>query len=226
MPPPPPARTLKQRVRGAWRALDRSPRAVWLKKIVGFPIGERFAAISITAAIWDARVTFIVMLVWGGFAATYTLAGRVLRSLGKRGPVALTAGGDTATGALDAYRDDGPIALALGRIGVGSVPASALVLAGLLPLLAAIAIAGAARRGGSRAPSWPGSCSPPASRAAGRCATACAGSSRPRCAWRSTPGSCGSPRSRARPPCRRRSRCCWRSRSASTTSSTACAIAA
>lgn len=141
-PPPPPARTLKQRVRGAWRALDRSPSAVWVKKMIGFPIGERFAAISITAALWDARVTFIVMLAWGGFAATYTIAGRVLRSIGKRGPVALGAGAELPASALDTYRDDGPLALALGRLRAAAVPASALVLAGLVPLIAVIAIAG------------------------------------------------------------------------------------
>jgi hypothetical protein len=110
--------------------------------MIGFPIGERFAAISITAAFWDARVTFIVLLAWGGFAATYTLAGRVLRSLGKRGPVALNPGTETATSALDAYRDDGLLTLALGRLPFRALPASALVLAGLAPLLAVIAIAG------------------------------------------------------------------------------------
>jgi hypothetical protein len=64
-----------------WRALNRWPGAKWLKKIVAFPIGERFAVISITAAIWDARTTFVVVLAWGGFAAVYKMAGRVLRSL-------------------------------------------------------------------------------------------------------------------------------------------------
>jgi phosphatidylglycerophosphate synthase len=141
-PPPPPAVTFKQRVRGAWRSLDRSSHAVWVKKIMGFPIGERFAAISITAAIWDARVTFIVMLAWGGFAASYTIAGRVLRSLGRRGPVALNPGTELPTSALDAYRDDGPLALVLGRLRMRALPASALVLAGLVPLLAVIAITG------------------------------------------------------------------------------------
>ncbi len=49
--------------------------------MIAFPIGERFAVISITAALFDARVTFIVLLIWGGVAAAYSLAGRVLRSL-------------------------------------------------------------------------------------------------------------------------------------------------
>jgi phosphatidylglycerophosphate synthase len=138
-PPPQPRKPLKRRVRDAWRGLDRSHRAVWVKKIIGFPIGERFAAISIAAALFDARVTFIVLLAWGGFAATYTVAGRVLRSIGRRG--ALEAAPATA-GTLDAYRDDGPLALALGRIAPRGLPASGLVLAALALVLAAIVVAG------------------------------------------------------------------------------------
>jgi hypothetical protein len=64
-----------------WRALNRWPGVKWIKRIVGFPIGERFAAISITAAASNARTTFVVLLAWGGFSATYKMAGRVLRSM-------------------------------------------------------------------------------------------------------------------------------------------------
>ena len=53
----------------------------WIKKIITFPIGERFAAISITAALFSAHTVFVVLLVWGGFAAAYVLTGRTLRSL-------------------------------------------------------------------------------------------------------------------------------------------------
>jgi phosphatidylglycerophosphate synthase len=141
-PPAPPPRTFKQRLRGAWRRIDRSRRGRWIKKIVAFPIGERFAAISISAALFDARVTFIVLLAWGGIATAYTVAGRLLRSAGRRGPVALAPGSSAATGTLDAYRDDGPIALALGRIGGPSVAGSLLVLAGLTPPALALVIAG------------------------------------------------------------------------------------
>ena len=49
--------------------------------MITFPIGERFAAISITAALFSAHTVFIVLLVWGGFAAAYVLTGRTLRSL-------------------------------------------------------------------------------------------------------------------------------------------------
>ena len=49
--------------------------------MVAFPIGERFAVISITAALFTPRVTFVALLAWGGLAAVYTLTGRVLRSV-------------------------------------------------------------------------------------------------------------------------------------------------
>jgi hypothetical protein len=53
----------------------------WFKKIVVLPIGERFALIALTAAIFNAEVTFISLLTWGGIAAAYTVIGRFLRSL-------------------------------------------------------------------------------------------------------------------------------------------------
>jgi hypothetical protein len=58
-----------------------TPRLVWLRKLVGFPIGERFAAISLAAAIGSGRAALIVVLAWGGLAAAYTVAGRSLRAL-------------------------------------------------------------------------------------------------------------------------------------------------
>ncbi|MEA2387164.1 MAG: hypothetical protein QOJ22_1338 [Thermoleophilaceae bacterium] len=73
---------LARRVLGLWRVLDRRvPGLVWVKKMLAFPIGERFAVICVTAALWDPRVTFIALLSWGGFALVYTSAGRVLRSI-------------------------------------------------------------------------------------------------------------------------------------------------
>jgi phosphatidylglycerophosphate synthase len=67
----------------SWRRLDRSSSIKWIKRIVAFPIGERFAAISITAALWDAHTSFVVLLVWGTFAMIYGSAGRVLRSVAR-----------------------------------------------------------------------------------------------------------------------------------------------
>jgi len=72
---------LPSRVLAVWRLLDRWPGLRWVKRIVAFPIGERFAAISLTAAVATPRTTFVVLLAWGGVAACYTLIGRLLRSL-------------------------------------------------------------------------------------------------------------------------------------------------
>ena len=53
----------------------------WIKRIVAFPIGERFAVISITAALFTPRTTFVVLLVCAAIAGVYTQTGRVLRSV-------------------------------------------------------------------------------------------------------------------------------------------------
>ena len=82
-PEPEKRASLPRRVLGLWRKLDRMPGLVWVKRMVAFPIGERFAVISITAALWDARTTFIVLLAWGLVASAYTFAGRFLRSVSR-----------------------------------------------------------------------------------------------------------------------------------------------
>lgn len=61
------------------RRLDRGV-AYWAKKTIVLPIGERMALISVTAALFDARVTFLALLGWGGVALVYTAAGRMARS--------------------------------------------------------------------------------------------------------------------------------------------------
>ncbi len=83
--PPLPAR---RRRGGAARAAitasavtERGGWSKWGKRILVLPIGERFALISLGAAIGGAEVTLVVLLVWGSVAALYSLAGRVLRSL-------------------------------------------------------------------------------------------------------------------------------------------------
>ena len=80
---PPRPVPLNRRVLGLWRKLDRLPGLIWIKRMVAFPIGERFAVISITAAVWDPRTTFTVLLAWGAVATVYTTAGRVLRSVAR-----------------------------------------------------------------------------------------------------------------------------------------------
>lgn len=84
---PPPAAPLPRRALrvgfSLWRLLDRRRGVRWVKKIIVFPIGERFAVISLTAAVATPRVTFIVLLAWGGAAVCYVAAGRVLRSVSR-----------------------------------------------------------------------------------------------------------------------------------------------
>jgi phosphatidylglycerophosphate synthase len=115
-----------------WGALDTIPGVAWVKRAIAFPIGERFALISLTAAIWSARTTFIAVLAWGGFAATYGFAGRLLRARGLK---------SAATPELELYRDDGLIARVLAPLG-RRLPAPALVVVGVVPLVAAMAIKG------------------------------------------------------------------------------------
>ncbi|MFC5815409.1 CDP-alcohol phosphatidyltransferase family protein [Nonomuraea harbinensis] len=52
----------------------------WLRRMVVLPIGERTALIAVTAAVSDARVTFVALLGWGAVAAAYQLVGRMMRS--------------------------------------------------------------------------------------------------------------------------------------------------
>jgi hypothetical protein len=61
-------------------AFERQRWRKWAKRIIVLPIGERFALISLTAAIWGPRTTFIWLLAWGALAAIYTATGRILRS--------------------------------------------------------------------------------------------------------------------------------------------------
>ena len=63
--------------------LDRWTPTRWGKRIFVLPIGERFALISITAALWSPHVTFVALLVWGGAATVYMLAGRILRAVAR-----------------------------------------------------------------------------------------------------------------------------------------------
>jgi hypothetical protein len=64
-----------------WDRLNRLPAIRWAKLFIAFPIGERFAAISITAAVASARTTFVVLLAWGGLATAYKMTGRLARSV-------------------------------------------------------------------------------------------------------------------------------------------------
>lgn len=64
-----------------WTKAGKFRAVHWARKMIVFPIGERFAAIAITAALFDARVTFLTLVIWGSLAAVYTFTGRLMRSL-------------------------------------------------------------------------------------------------------------------------------------------------
>ncbi len=79
---------------------DTGSLAYWLKRVVVFPIGERWALIALLAAFFDGRVALIAVLAWGALAFAYTLGLRSLRSLSMRVGVLSTV--DTSR-----HRDDG-----------------------------------------------------------------------------------------------------------------------
>ncbi len=110
---------------------DTGSVAYWLKRVVVFPIGERWALIAVVAAVSTGRSVLLAVLAWAALAAAYTLALRSLRSRTMRVPV--LAGAATAD-----HRDDGPLARrVLGRFRVpGPLPLAVLAVA------AAAALAG------------------------------------------------------------------------------------
>jgi hypothetical protein len=63
--------------------MDASAALKWLRKMAVLPFGQRFALISVTAAVADARVTFYALVPWAGAAGLYSTTGRVLRSLAR-----------------------------------------------------------------------------------------------------------------------------------------------
>ncbi|GIM97752.1 DUF5941 domain-containing protein [Paractinoplanes toevensis] len=76
--------------------------AYWLKRIVVFPIGERWALIAILAMVTNGRTALAAVVGFGLLAFAYTLALRSLRSLSMRVSVL-----DKRDRSL--YRDDGPL---------------------------------------------------------------------------------------------------------------------
>jgi len=89
-PPPdlPPLQRLVLWFVSALRALRRAGVTRWAGRILAFPIGERFALISLTAALASPRVTFIALLGWGGVATTYAFIRRLVASYEVPGRIA------------------------------------------------------------------------------------------------------------------------------------------
>ncbi len=62
---------------GVRAAVRKSALTTWIHRLIRFPVGERLVLIAVTAALTTPRTTFLALLIWGGLAAVYTVAGRV-----------------------------------------------------------------------------------------------------------------------------------------------------
>ncbi|MFE9256666.1 DUF5941 domain-containing protein [Streptomyces sp. NPDC006879] len=115
--------------------LDGLGWTVWLRRMIVLPIGERWALIALLTALTTPRITFYALLVGCAFAALYTTAGRVLRSLTRKANRT-----DRAAQALADLADSGPLAetaaLTLGRPAFGGRLVIAVV--GALALLGTV----------------------------------------------------------------------------------------
>lgn len=108
--------------------LDSVGWTVWVRRMIVLPIGERWAMIAVLTAVTTPRIVFYALLIGCSFAACYTTAGRLLRSMTRRAERT-----DRAAGALHDLADCGPLAEAVARAAHGVVRG--------LPALAAPVIA-------------------------------------------------------------------------------------
>ncbi|MET7843263.1 DUF5941 domain-containing protein [Streptomyces sp. NPDC005356] len=117
--------------------LDSVGWTVWVRRMIVLPIGERWALIAVLTALTTPRITFIVLLIGCALAATYTTAGRVLRSLTRRATRT-----DRAAQALTELSDSGPLSQLLQRAvrGVPRHTAPAIAALGALVLVLATAL--------------------------------------------------------------------------------------
>ncbi|SFF82558.1 Phosphatidylglycerophosphate synthase [Streptomyces mirabilis] len=104
--------------------LDSVGWTVWVRRMIVLPIGERWAMIAVLTALTTPRITFYALLVGCAFAATYTTAGRVLRSLTRKARRT-----DRAAQALADLADSGPLVELLVRLARGTVRVAAPVSA-------------------------------------------------------------------------------------------------
>ncbi|MFG2574818.1 DUF5941 domain-containing protein [Streptomyces sp. NPDC048481] len=94
--------------------LDSVGWTVWVRRMIVLPIGERWAMIAVLTALTTPRITLVALLIGCAFAATYTTAGRVLRSLTRKARRT-----DRAARALADLADTGPLAEPLIRFAPG-----------------------------------------------------------------------------------------------------------
>ncbi|GLX47143.1 hypothetical protein Shyhy01_00930 [Streptomyces hygroscopicus subsp. hygroscopicus] len=114
--------------------LDSVGWTVWVRRMIVLPIGERWAMIAVLTAFTTPRITFYALLVGCAFAAAYTTAGRVLRSLTRRARRT-----DRAAQALADLADSGPLTEAVGRVARRGLPGLAVPAVALLGGAAVVA---------------------------------------------------------------------------------------
>ncbi|MFR9787801.1 DUF5941 domain-containing protein [Streptomyces sp. MB22_4] len=114
--------------------LDSVGWTVWVRRMIVLPIGERWAMIAVLTAFTTPRITFYALLVGCAFAATYTTAGRVLRSLTRKARRT-----DRAAQALADLADSGPLVEAVGRVARRGLPGLAVPAVALLGGAAVVA---------------------------------------------------------------------------------------
>ena len=96
-----------------------------VEQALTFPAGERYAVIAATSVFFGPRLTFLVLLGWGGLGTGYLLAGQIVRSA--RAPDAERP----RDGTLAAYRGDGVLSSWVGALFDGRLPPLPPLLVGL-----------------------------------------------------------------------------------------------
>ncbi|MEW2624054.1 DUF5941 domain-containing protein [Streptomyces sp. NPDC048106] len=114
--------------------LDSVGWTVWVRRMIVLPIGERWAMIAVLTAVTTPRITFYALLVGCAFAATYTTAGRGLRSLTRKARRT-----DRAAQALADLADFGPLTEAVKGLARRGLPGLAVPAAALLGGAAVVA---------------------------------------------------------------------------------------
>ncbi|MGW1957459.1 DUF5941 domain-containing protein [Streptomyces sp. NPDC001920] len=116
--------------------LDSVGWTVWVRRMIVLPIGERWAMIAVLTALTTPRITFYALLIGCAFAATYTTAGRVLRSVTRRAERT-----DRAAQALADLADNGPLAEGLSKVAWPLKTPFASALMGAAAMLFTVALA-------------------------------------------------------------------------------------
>ncbi|MDI3404038.1 DUF5941 domain-containing protein [Streptomyces cavernicola] len=116
--------------------LDSVGWTVWVRRMIVLPIGERWAMIALLTAVTTPRITFWFLLIGCAFAACYTTAGRVLRSVTRKAHRT-----DRAAKALADLADNGPLADAFAALKPAAVlPAPVVAFVGAAAVVAVAAL--------------------------------------------------------------------------------------